>query len=452
MPLASPRDSTIAVVGDGFGSLIVYATAVYLGFRPEEITIYGPNGRPDKTYQQFAYNLGQTVLRSESESHFLPADWPTFAELEAWSRRSITPLFRSARRRYNPGVPDILAQINVVARDLGWDDNRYPTKVGWLQRAAMSNGDTPHFILFDENAQFVGRTKHVMLAPGHGPLSYPPVLAKARQDPAMADRIVQAYAPKQYDATGRYIVIGSGIASVNEWANVIDVGAKCISLVRNPTPDEQDLNTPRCFFEALGIDAFNALDFDQRIEFLGRILKGTSPQRRGWDQRIATGRQEGRFEQIIGEIDQCEPGPLGLRVHIMSKHGEDPGWLDVTGVVTGTGFNKSALSVPILRRLIEFYKVPIEGGRVRLQSNCGVPGLDRPDSRCAMMGIHANAVITHGDTIAGLKYIGRRFVADCFAIERPKPRRFPSRFAMQISLARKTAKVIRRVRKEEQLS
>src|SRR5919108_3062359 len=173
MPLASPRDSTIAVVGDGFGSLIVYATAVYLGFRPEEITIYGPNGRPDKTYQQFAYNLGQTVLRSESESHFLPADWPTFAELEAWSRRSITPLFRSARRRYNPGVPDILAQINVVARDLGWDDNRYPTKVGWLQRAAMSNGDTPHFILFDENAQFVGRTKHVMLAPGHGPLSYP---------------------------------------------------------------------------------------------------------------------------------------------------------------------------------------------------------------------------------------------------------------------------------------
>ena len=86
MPLSAPRDSTIAVVGDGFGSLIVYSTAVYLGFRPEEITIYGPAKTPVETYQQFAYNLGQTVLRSESESHFLPADWPTFAELEAWSR------------------------------------------------------------------------------------------------------------------------------------------------------------------------------------------------------------------------------------------------------------------------------------------------------------------------------------------------------------------------------
>jgi len=450
MPLTAPRDSTIAVIGDGFGSLIIYATAVYLGFRPEEITIYGPSDSPVKTYQQFAFNLGQTVLRSESESHFLPADWPTFAELEAWSRKSLSPLVRSARRRYNPGVPDILAEANVVARRLGWNDNRHPARVGWLQREDV--GGTPHFVVFDEDARFIGRAKHVMLACGHGPLSYPPVLAKARQDPALADRIVQAYAPKQYDGLGRYIVIGSGIASVNEWANAIDAGAKCISLVRNPMPDEQDLNTPRCFFEALGIDAFNALDFDQRIEFLGRILKGTSPHRRSWDQRIAAGRTEGRFEQIIGEIDEVEAGPLGLRVHIMSKHGDDPGWLDVTGVVTGTGFNKSALSVPLLRRLIEFYRVPIEGGRIKLQSNCGLPGLDRPDSRCAAMGIHANSVITHGDTIAGLKYIGRRFVADCFEAERPKRRRFPSRLAMQLSLAGETAKLLRRVRREEQLA
>jgi hypothetical protein len=451
MPLTGPRDATIAVVGDGFGSLIVYATAVYLGFRPEEVTIYGVSDNPVATYQQFAYNLGQTVLRSESESHFLPADWPTFAELEAWSRKSLAPLVRSARRRYNPGVPDILAQANVVARRLHWDDQRYPAKVGWMQRGGLDSG-TPHFVFFDEKAQFAGRAKHVVLACGHGPLSFPPVLAKARKDPAMADRIVQAYAPKQYDAVGRYIVIGSGIASVNEWANALDAGAKCISLVRNPTPDEQDLNTPRCFFEAFGIDAFQTLDFDQRIEFLGRILKGTAPHRRGWDSKIAQGREEGRFEQLIGEIDEVQPGPLGLRVHVSSVHGKDPGWLDVTGVVAGTGFNKSALTVPLLRRLVEFYKIPIEEGRIKLQSNCGVPGLDRPDSRCGVMGIHANTVITHGDTIAGLKYIGRRFVADCFEAEKPKRRSFVSRMAMQVSLANETAAVIRRVRRTEQLS
>ena len=58
---------------------------------------------------------------------------------------------------------------------------------------------------------------------------------------------------------------------------------------------------------------------------------------------------------------------------------------------------------------------------MKLKSNCGVPGLDRPDSRLGVMGIHANTVIPHGDTIAGLKYIGRRFAADCYRAERPRP-------------------------------
>lgn len=451
MPLTAPRDSTIAVVGDGFASILTYATAVYVGFRPEEITIYGPSDNPVGTYQQFAYNLGQTVLRSESESHFLPADWPTFAELDAWSRRSLAPLLRSTRRKYNPGVPDILAEAQVVAKRLRWDDNRNPHRIGWLQRGA-EDGGPPHFVLYDEDARYAGRAKHVLLALGHSPLSFPPVLAKAKQDPATADRIAQAYEPKEYDPRGRYIVIGAGIASVNEWANALDVGAQVISLLRNPVPDEQDLNTPRCFFEALGIDAFNALDFDARIAFLGEILKGTTPTRRSWVARIENGRREGRFEQLIGEIDEVRPGPLGLRVHVSSRHGEDPGWLDITGVVAGTGFNKSALALPLLRRLVEFYKVPVETGRLKLQSNCGVPGLDRPDSRCGVIGIHANTVITHGDTIAGLKYISRRFVADCFEAEGKRRRPFPSRLKMQLSLASDTAKAVRRVRRVEQLA
>src|SRR2546427_12696774 len=134
MPASAPRDSTIAVVGDGFGSLIVYSTAVYLGFKPDELTIYGPSTNPVGTYQQLAYNLGQTVLRSESESHFLPADWPTFAQLDAWSHLSVRPLLRSIRRRYNPGVPEILTEATVVQQALGWDRARVPLRIGCVQR------------------------------------------------------------------------------------------------------------------------------------------------------------------------------------------------------------------------------------------------------------------------------------------------------------------------------
>jgi hypothetical protein len=449
MPATAPRDSTIAVVGDGFGSLIAYATAIYLGFRPENLSIFGTSEDPVTTYQQYAYNLGQTVLRSESESHFLAPDWPTFAQLDAWSHRSLKPLWRSTRRKYNPGVPEILTELEVVAKRTGWDQSRIPLKVGWLQREMHP---IPHFVMYDEEANFIGRAKHVMLAPGHGPLSFPPVLARARKDPAIGDRIVQAYEPKTYAKGGRYIVLGAGIASVNEWANILDAGASALALTRNAQPETQDLNVPRCLFESIGIDAYGSLPFDERIEFLGEVLKGTRPERREWLARIQDGQRENRFDAAIGEIDKVEPGRAGLRVHVVSSQGEDPGWLDVTGVVAGTGFNKSVLTIPLLRRLVDFYKIPVVEGRLRLQSNCGVPGLDRPESRLCCNGLIANNVIPHGDTIAGTKFISRRFVSDVARAERLKKRSFPSRLALQYSMGREVAHALRNVSPTQQLA
>src|SRR3954452_14567984 len=128
-------DVTLGVVGDGFGALLVYTTAVYLGFKPEEIGIFGEQTNPVATYQQFAWNLGQTVLRSESESHFLPADWPTFAQLDAWSRKDPSALFRSAARKFNPGVPNIMAEAQIVAQELKWTERIIGgTHVGWVVR------------------------------------------------------------------------------------------------------------------------------------------------------------------------------------------------------------------------------------------------------------------------------------------------------------------------------
>ncbi len=450
MGAKAPRDSVIAVVGEGFGSLVVHTTARYLGFTNAEITIFGTNDNPVGTYQQFAYNLGQTVLRSESESHFLAPDWPTFAQIDALAHRSPRPLSRSIRRKYNPGVSEILTEAAVVAKRMKWEDSRVSLRIGWLQREM---NPTPHFVLYDEQANFVGRAKHVMLAVGHGPLSFPPALAKARKDPAIADRIVQAYEPKQYSPDGRYIVLGAGIASVNEWANILDIGGSVLALTRQAQPETQDLNVPRCLFESQGIDAYVSLSFDQRIQFLGDVLRGTRPKRKTWLQTIEDGRKEGRFDALVGEITQVELGRAGLRTYVESRDGtEDPGWLDVTGVTAGTGFNKSVLTIPLLRRLVQHYGVPVQDGRMKLQTNCGVPGLDRPDSRLCCMGLIANNVIPHGDTIAGLKYIGRRFVSDCARAEHLRRRPFRGRLALQASMGRDVARALRNVDPTKQLA
>ena len=113
------------------------------------------------------------------------------------------------------------------------------------------------------------------------------------------------------------------------------------------------------------------------------MLKGTAPRRRaGWSASSA-GAARAASRSCSARSTPIEPGPAGLRVHVSSRHGEDPGWLDVTGVVCGTGFNKSALTLPLFRRLVEHYGLPVEDGAHPAQTNCGVPGLDRPDSRLA---------------------------------------------------------------------
>jgi hypothetical protein len=166
--------------------------------------------------------------------------------------------------------------------------------------------------------------------------------------------------------------------------------------------------------------------------------------------RAAT--EQGRFEQIFGNVTRIERGRAGLAVNIELLNGSQTGPLDVTGVVCGTGFVKSALSLPLLRRLAQDYGVPIHRERIRLKTNCGVPPLDRPDSRMAMMGINANTVVPNGDTIAGLKYIARRFVGDVVVAENPKARSFPSRLRMQLGLARATAQALRHIRTTEQIA
>ena len=112
--------------------------------------------------------------------------------------------------------------------------------------------------------------------------------------------------------------------------------------------------------------------------------------------------------------------------------GTDVPEIDVTGIVCGTGFVKSALAIPVIRRLIESYNVPVYKEKMRLKTNCGIPPLDRPDSRLCAMGLISNTVVPNADTIAGLKYEARRFVADCARAEDLKYRSFPRSSGMQL--------------------
>ena len=67
---------------------------------------------------------------------------------------------------------------------------------------------------------------------------------------------MQAYKPKRYVAEGRYIVVGAGIASVNEWANALELPYEqfCFACFdgRYPEPVPYDVGERKLMLETVG--------------------------------------------------------------------------------------------------------------------------------------------------------------------------------------------------------
>lgn len=123
MTASYPRDPIIALGGEGFGSLLVHRTARRPSLENREITILGTNDDRAATYQQYPHELGQTVLRSEFESHSLAPHRQTFAQLEAYSHNSPKPLrcTRAGPVRCLPGSdrPDAVVSPTPGAARMG---------------------------------------------------------------------------------------------------------------------------------------------------------------------------------------------------------------------------------------------------------------------------------------------------------------------------------------------
>ena len=328
-----------------------------------------------------------------------------------------------------------------MARRSGYAGSVVPARVGEVVRARDAHG--AYFGLYDENGALMGLARHVLVAVGHGPQALPEVLSAARTHPLLRDRVVHAYEPKRYAAGGRYIVVGGGLAAVNEWVNCLDAGAECIAVQRTAAGQE-DLTAPRCLFEALGIDAYQGVSAPDRLRVRQRVLRSATAASTGWHRRISEAIAAGRFREVVGEITRVAPGGEGVVAACDLRGGGSTGDLHVTGITSATGFDPDPAHVPLLARLIARYAPPRVGPRLALAPNCGVPGVDMPDSRLCVTGFHAVVAVPHADTLAGLKYVARRFAEDVMRAE-GTPRRGPlGRVRAQAACVRAAVDELRR--------
>ena len=190
------------MVGDGFGSLIVYSTAVYLGFRPEEITIFGPGGQPGGDLSAVRVQpradrvaLGVRVaLPPCGLAHLRGA-----RGLVAQEPETTAAIGAAAIQPRCPGHPRRGQRRGHEAARLERQPLRHEGRLAaarGLERRLpafrpLRRGGSVHRPRQARDARL--RTRPLVLS------------TRAREGPAgsaLADRIVQAYAPKTYDPNG----------------------------------------------------------------------------------------------------------------------------------------------------------------------------------------------------------------------------------------------------------
>ncbi|MGH2447308.1 MAG: SidA/IucD/PvdA family monooxygenase, partial [Chloroflexota bacterium] len=265
-----------------------------------------------------------------------------------------------------------------------------------------------HFVLRSEHGETIGRARHVLLALGHGEWRWPEVCAQQSARLELTGLLYHSYQPKQYPAD-TVVVVGAGMAAMNEWVNVLRHGGRLIVVHRGRRLMEQALSAPRCSFSGPWLDRYHQMSPEDRGEVLSALSRGTVP--RSGRRIIRQARDEGRIQLISGEIAGIER--IGDRVsmnvrELGSGHLET---IEGAMMIAATGFQSSWEDIPILRDLVEEQGVTVCGTLLKLEDDCSVPVVSQLESSVALSGPLSRWAYPPADSLAGMKYAGRRFAA-----------------------------------------
>jgi cation diffusion facilitator CzcD-associated flavoprotein CzcO len=350
-----------AIVGGGLGGLVTYVTLRHGGLQPADIAVFGTDPDPASVFRAHASAIRQEHMRSESDGHCFARSFPGLAVRTARRSASLRPLLDSVRDRYRPTVGEFLDHVGEARERSGWDESFRLRRVERIE--AIDGG----FSLDGE-----GIFGHVMLAPGHAGLAYPPGL---EADP----RVVHAYQPHAY--ADEVVVVGAGMAAATEWLNALAAGSRVVS-VRRREPARRPLNVERRYFTKRGLAGFRRAGRDERTALLRMFVAPSYPPGPEWDGPIAAAVGSGRF--------RVEPELNGA-----------------AQVICATGFARGFAADALLRTLVHEYGLDTAEGWIVLDDDSTIPSLTDDDRTLALAGACAQWAHPGADTLVGMKYAAR---------------------------------------------
>jgi cation diffusion facilitator CzcD-associated flavoprotein CzcO len=361
-------EAGVGIIGGGLAGFVAYQTLRHARIDPGAIAVFDPDPDPVGAWRPRAEAIRQERMRSESDGHCYPTSFPGLATREAVRRGELTPLVRTAFNRYRPTVREFLRHVDELRARSGWDESIVAEHV---DRVTAIDGGFELETTKGRTARF----RHLLLALGHPGLAVPTALAG---DP----RVVHAYEPHGYAAL--VAVVGAGMAAATEWLNALDAGAEVVS-VRRREPVRRSLNLPRPLFSKRGLRRFHATPSAERAVVLAELSAPSYPPGQEWDEPLARASGEGRF-RIAASVD-----------------GEEQ-------VICATGFLRGYEHDAVLSRLVDEHGLETHGRWLALAPDSTVEALTDGTRTLAIAGVQGQWAYPAADTLAGMKYAGRRFV------------------------------------------
>jgi len=377
----------------------------YRGLSPDDYAVFDDQAQPLAAWTESTVAIRQTAMRSESEGHLFPTDFPGFALIDAIRNASVAPLVLSAVNRYHPDLRDILAHGLGLAAAGGMPERTVRVRVARIRREIDPE---PHFALFDHAGSELERARHVFLSLGHGPLRWPEACAEPEQRAGLTGVLFHAYEPKP-DFDCSVMVIGSGMAAMTEWLNVLEAGGTVIAVRRGREIVEQPLSAPRHIFGGPWLDRYHALSAEDRMDVLRQNARGSFPGRH-WLGPLPAAERDGRLRKIVGTVVDVERHGDGVKVTLVGSDGSREK-LQVGAVIAATGFRPGWQEQEVLVNLVRDYSLETRGPYLALEDDCTIPGLSQPGSILSVAGVSAAWAYPGADSFSGLKYAARRFSA-----------------------------------------
>ncbi|NJL53952.1 FHA domain-containing protein [bacterium] len=462
-----------AAIGGGIGSFVWVNHLIIYGANPRQIMVIGPGAdseplttklygeyysrcRPYGKYQRLCRNSqipDHERLRSNSES--CPDNlwgWPGYAAREIWhdiGRGDIghalsifwqifgEPVWTNT---YTPKSSDVFRSLDREAQRISWA--RMFT-FGYA-RAIRKTNDGRYVVAYTalkdgiKIRSFV-IARYVQIAIGYPALRFLEKFNHYRNSTGDFSSVVNAYEAHEHvyynlaEHGGVIAMQGRGIVASRLIQRIWELRRKnpnitLIHMMRSPIKEGnrferaqrivhnhmelQPFNWPRaCWSGQLRIQLEQASP-EQRKKLLDDWGGTTTADRRDWINIVEQGKREGWYRLVFGEIQEIQRIGNGL-VRVDTKNKQNgSAQFDVNYVADATGVEAKPDASPLLKDMIERYRLPLNPvKRLHVENDFEIRGLRNQGGR-----VYAAGAITLGgpyaavDSFLGLQYAAQRSV------------------------------------------